>query len=101
MFQTNAQAPLRGVSTPDRPFGFYDSTVDGGWNLHERIERPSAAVLVVARTHVGRTHQSLGASRCATAPTILSPTCVFDWPLSCQISRPTTTKRKCSSAFTD
>ncbi len=33
MFQTNAQAPLRGVSTPDKPFGFYDSTVDGGWQV--------------------------------------------------------------------
>ena len=31
MFQTNNQAPLRGASTPDKPFGFYDSTVDGGW----------------------------------------------------------------------
>ncbi len=33
MFQTNAQAPLRGTSTPDKPFGFYDSTVDGGWQV--------------------------------------------------------------------
>ncbi len=33
MFQTNAQAPLRGASTPDKPFGFYDATVDGGWQV--------------------------------------------------------------------
>ena len=33
MFQTNNQAPLRGASTPDKPFGFYDSTVDGGWQV--------------------------------------------------------------------
>jgi len=33
MFQTNDQAPLRGSSTPDKPFGFYDSTVDGGWEV--------------------------------------------------------------------
>ncbi len=33
MFQTNAQAPLRGASTPDKPFGFHDSTVDGGWQV--------------------------------------------------------------------
>lgn len=33
MFQTNAQAPLRGASTPDKPFGFYDATVDGGWEV--------------------------------------------------------------------
>ncbi len=31
MFQTNAQAPLRGTSTPDKHFGFHDATVDGGW----------------------------------------------------------------------
>jgi len=31
MFQTPNQAPLRGNGTPDKPFGFYDATVDGGW----------------------------------------------------------------------
>jgi choline dehydrogenase-like flavoprotein len=33
MFHTDAQAPLRGTSTPDKPFGFYDATVDGGWKV--------------------------------------------------------------------
>lgn len=33
MFQTNAQAPLRGAGTADKPFGFYDATVDGGWQV--------------------------------------------------------------------
>ncbi len=33
MFNTNAEAPLRGTSTPDKPFGFYDATVDGGWEV--------------------------------------------------------------------
>ena len=33
MFQTTAQAPLRGASTPDKPFGFHDATVDGGWQV--------------------------------------------------------------------
>lgn len=33
MFHTNAQAPLRGVSTPDKNFGFYDATIDGGWQV--------------------------------------------------------------------
>ncbi len=33
MFQTNGEAPLRGASTPDKPFGFHDSTVDGGWQV--------------------------------------------------------------------
>jgi choline dehydrogenase-like flavoprotein len=33
MFQTNAQAPLRGSNTPDKNFGFHDATVDGGWRV--------------------------------------------------------------------
>lgn len=33
MFQDHSRAPLRGVSTPDKPFGFYDATVDGGWKI--------------------------------------------------------------------
>jgi len=33
MFQTPAQAPLRGAGTSDKPFGFYDATVDGGWRV--------------------------------------------------------------------
>ena len=33
MFQTNAQAPLRGTGTPDKPFGFHDATIDGGWQV--------------------------------------------------------------------
>jgi choline dehydrogenase-like flavoprotein len=33
MFQTPDMAPLRGVGTPQKPFGFYDATVDGGWQV--------------------------------------------------------------------
>jgi choline dehydrogenase-like flavoprotein len=33
MFQTPDWAPLRGASTPDKNFGFYDATVDGGWKV--------------------------------------------------------------------
>jgi choline dehydrogenase-like flavoprotein len=33
MFNTPDQAPLGGVSTPDKRFGFYDATVDGGWTV--------------------------------------------------------------------
>jgi choline dehydrogenase-like flavoprotein len=33
MFNTYDQAPLRGSGTPDKPFGFYDATVGGGWEL--------------------------------------------------------------------
>ena len=33
MFHLPRQAPLRGGGTLDKPFGFYDATVDGGWNV--------------------------------------------------------------------
>jgi len=33
MFQTPAQAPLRAAGTPDKPFGFHDATIDGGWQV--------------------------------------------------------------------
>ncbi|HEX4121849.1 MAG TPA: GMC family oxidoreductase [Verrucomicrobiae bacterium] len=33
MFQTNAQAPLRAAATSDKPFGFHDATVGGGWTV--------------------------------------------------------------------
>jgi choline dehydrogenase-like flavoprotein len=33
MFNTPPQAPLRGAATPDKYFGFYDATVDGGWMI--------------------------------------------------------------------
>ncbi|HYP16910.1 MAG TPA: GMC family oxidoreductase [Opitutus sp.] len=31
MFNIGAQAPLRASPTTDKPLGFYDATVDGGW----------------------------------------------------------------------
>ncbi|HEY8572304.1 GMC family oxidoreductase [Phenylobacterium sp.] len=33
MYNIPAQAPLRATSTPDKPFGFYDATIDGGWEV--------------------------------------------------------------------
>src|ERR1700675_3985061 len=33
MFQTPDTAPLGAVGTPEKPFGFYDATVDGGWEV--------------------------------------------------------------------
>src|SRR2546427_9378562 len=33
MFQLPKDAPLRGGGTSDKPFGFYDATVDGGWQV--------------------------------------------------------------------
>lgn len=33
MFNLPRQAPLRGAGSPEKPFGFYDATVDGGWQV--------------------------------------------------------------------
>jgi choline dehydrogenase-like flavoprotein len=33
MMQTNADAPLRASGTPEKPFGFWDATIDGGWDV--------------------------------------------------------------------
>jgi choline dehydrogenase-like flavoprotein len=33
MFRTPDQAPLGGEATPQKPFGFFDATVDGGWEV--------------------------------------------------------------------
>lgn len=33
MFHLPKDAPLRGGGTPEKPFGFYDATVDGGWRV--------------------------------------------------------------------
>jgi len=33
MFQTFNQAPLRGVATPDKQYGFYDSSIHSGWTI--------------------------------------------------------------------
>src|SRR4051812_32704416 len=33
MFQTPNQAPLRGVSTPDKQYGFHDCSIQSGWEI--------------------------------------------------------------------
>lgn len=33
MFAANRDAPLRGEGTPEKEFGYYDATVDGGWQV--------------------------------------------------------------------
>ena len=66
MFQTPDQAPLGGVGTPQKPFGFYDATVDGGWEVpgepYVRVtEDQCTSLRLVARAHARRAHQPLGA----------------------------------------
>src|SRR3954465_15538381 len=33
MFNAPNTAPLNGAPTPEKPFGFYDATVGGGWQV--------------------------------------------------------------------
>jgi choline dehydrogenase-like flavoprotein len=33
MMNWDREAPLRAVGTPDKPFGYYDATIDGGWQV--------------------------------------------------------------------
>ena len=52
MFNTNHHAPLRGVATPDKPFGFFDATVGGGWRVPGEpylVKRGAAADWVEAQ----------------------------------------------------
>lgn len=48
MFQTPEQAPLRGASTPEKAFGFYDATIDGGWQV------PGEPYVNAREDHAGR-----------------------------------------------
>src|SRR5579862_4393476 len=52
MLNANWQAPLRGASTPDKPFGFYDATVDGGWTV------PKEPYLVQRSRHGSGWHEA-------------------------------------------
>lgn len=104
MFQTPADAPLRGVSTPEKPLGFFDATI-GGWNVpgEPYVVRDSAlnafaeatsqnrmkttqnfmwwrARMIGGRTnHYGRVHLRMG-------PRDFKPRSTdglgFDWPIT-------------------
>jgi len=91
MFQTPDMAPLRGVDTPDKPFGFYDATIDGGWEVPgepyvraseergERFEWWRARMLGGRTNHWGRVSLRNG-------PYDFKPYSRdglgFDWPIS-------------------
>ncbi len=91
MFQSQADAPLRGVSTPEKPNGFFDATI-GGWvvpgepyvvrdtandawtegTVQNRM-KTVAELHVVARAHARRPHEPLrAASICAWGRAISS-----------------------------
>jgi len=91
MFQTPELAPLRATGTPQKPFGFYDATVDGGWQVPgepyvsasladgERFEWWRARMLGGRTNHWGRISLRYG-------PYDFKPRARdglgFDWPLA-------------------
>ena len=37
MWNSPNQAPLMATATPDKPFGFYDATIGGGWEVRALV----------------------------------------------------------------
>jgi choline dehydrogenase-like flavoprotein len=107
MMQTGADAPLRGAGTPEKPFGFWDATIDGGWQVpgepytsaSEEPERQfqwwRARMLGGRTNHWGRISCRNGTydfkPRCATGSGSTGP-----W--ATRNSRRITTRSGCSSA---
>ena len=103
MFQSNADAPLRGVATPEKPNGFYDATIggwkvpdepyvvqrkDGAWTEGEVIDRVNASQNFMwwrARMLGGRTNH-WGRVSLRMGPYDFKPKSRdglgFDWPIS-------------------
>jgi choline dehydrogenase-like flavoprotein len=91
MFQTPDLAPLRGADTPDKPFGFYDATIDGGWQvpgepyIQTDNEAPGRFDWWRARMLGGRTNH-WGRISLRNGPYDFKPRSRdglgFDWPIS-------------------
>jgi len=91
MFQTPDIAPLGGVGTPQKPFGFYDATVDGGWEVpgepYVRVSEEAAGRFDWWRARMlgGRTNH-WGRISLRNGPYDFKPRTRdglgFDWPIS-------------------
>ena len=88
MFQLPKDAPLRGAGTPEKPFGFYDATVDGGWSVPgEPYSSADGAEFMWWRARMlgGRTNH-WGRISLRMGPYDFKPRSRdglgFDWPLS-------------------
>ena len=91
MFQTPDMAPLGGAGTPDKNKGFYDATVDGGWDVpgEPYVSVPDkwgGALHLVAGADAGRAHQPLGPHLAAQRPYDFKPRSRdglgLDWPIT-------------------
>ncbi len=101
MFQRGDQAPLGGSATPDKPFGFHDATVDGGWQVPgepytQASDKPEQEFMWWrARMMGGRTNH-WGRISLRNGPYDFKPKSRdglgFDWPVSYEEVEPYYTK---------
>lgn len=91
MFKTPEQAPLRGTSTSDKPFGFYDATIDGGWQVpgepySQASDDPEKKVMWWRARMLGGRTNHWGRISLRNGPYDFKPRARdglgFDWPLS-------------------
>jgi len=91
MFQTPDAAPLRGIGTPDKYFGFFDATAGGGWTVpgepytNASAEEDRQFMWYRARMLGGRTNH-WGRIALRNGPYDFKPRSRdglgFDWPIS-------------------
>ena len=90
MFNTNKQAPLRGAGTPGKPSGYYDATVDGGWQVpgepySQAQDRPEDEFLWWRSRMLGGRTNHWGRISLRNGPYDFKPRWRdgqgFDWPL--------------------
>ena len=101
MFQTGKDAPLGGSSTPDKNFGFFDATIDGGWQVPDEpytqaSDKPEEQFMWWrARMMGGRTNH-WGRISLRNGPYDFKPYSRdglgFDWPISYDDLEPYYTK---------
>ena len=101
LFNRPDQAPLGGTATPDKPYGFFDSTVDGGWEVpgepytQGSTKREEQFTWWRARMMGGRTNH-WGRISLRNGPYDFKPYSRdglgFDWPLSYEEVEPYYTK---------
>ena len=93
MFHTNERAPLRAARTPDKPFGYYDASVDGGWHLPgepytNAQDRPEDTFLWWRARMLGGRTNHWGRISLRNGPYDFKPYSRdglgFDWPISYQ-----------------
>src|ERR1700756_5810542 len=101
MFQTPDMAPLGGVATPDKVFGFYDATVDGGWQVPgepyvRTTEDPSGSFWWWRCRMLGGRTSHWGRISLRNGPYDFRPRSRdglgFDWPISYEDVEPYYTK---------